>query len=189
MAFSTRHTPAGFAGRDGHVDVGAADPRLVVIASVRATSAEGAARHCAFIAADVAEVMRPLPIEPVPGVAPFVLGLSIIRGAPTPVLDAAAMLGEPRQEAALRHARGQARFVVMRVGERRVALDVDSVVGVRALAGDMLHALPPLLRQASETVVAALGTHDSQLLTVLAGGAYLLPPAVLETLAAAKAPA
>lgn len=109
----------------------------------------------------------------------FVLGLAIIRGAPTPVVDAGALLGE--------HGEGQpTRFVVMRVQERRVALAVEAVLGVKRLAGETLQALPPLLRHAADDVVAAIGTLDAQLLTVLGGG-YLLPPAVWEQLATTKA--
>lgn len=196
MAFSTRHTTAGRADLVDRDPANAAGPlvgtRLAVI--VRVSGAEARARHCALIATDVAEVMRPLPIEPLPGIPSFVRGLSVIRGAPTPVVDTAALLGEKRREPLIDQASGDnaaahARFVVMRVGERRVALAVEAVLGVRPLAGDMLQALPPLLRHASETIVAALGTHDAQLLTVLAGGGYLLPPAAWEALAASKAPA
>jgi purine-binding chemotaxis protein CheW len=41
---------------------------------------------------DVRETMRPLPIEPLAGTPPFVLGLAIVRGFPTPVIDAARLL-------------------------------------------------------------------------------------------------
>ena len=45
------------------------------------------ARACAIPLDHVAETMRPLPIEPVAGTPGFVRGVSVIRGAPTPVVD------------------------------------------------------------------------------------------------------
>jgi len=158
---------------------------------VRVANDEQTARHCALVITDVAEVMRPLPIEGLANTPPFVLGVSIVRGMPTPVVDAARLLAPAGGQRADAHAAGAVvptRFVVMRVGERRVALAVEAVLGVRPLARETLGALPPLLRNASEQVISALGTLDAQLLTVL-GGSYLLPPALWEALATPKASA
>ena len=44
---------------------------------------------CALRLEDVGETMRPLPVSPLPETAAFVLGLAIVRGAPTPVIDLA----------------------------------------------------------------------------------------------------
>lgn len=182
MAISTRHTPAESAPV-------AAGPRLAVIAEVGA-SARGGEAHavhgahcCAFWASDVVEVMRPLPVQRLADMPPFVLGLSVIRGVPTPVVDAAALLDANREGT-----ERITRFVTIRLGERRVALAVAAVLGVRPLGSQTLQALPPLLGNASEQIVAALGTLDAQLLTVLRAG-YLLPPSLWEALAAAQAPA
>lgn len=194
MVFPVRNTPAP--------PPDAAQTQVAVIVRVRANVATRDspmnARHCAFVAADVAEVMRPLPIEGFPAMPPFVLGLAIIRGEPTPVVDVAALLGDERREgsagpAARAHASPDdaappTRFVVMRVGERRVALAVDAVLGVRPVPREALRALPPLLQQASEPIVTAIGTLDAHLLTVLAGG-YLVPPSLWDDLAASKEPA
>ena len=125
-------------------------------------------RHCAFFAADVVEVMRPLPIEGVANMPAFVLGLSIIRGAPTPVIDAGALLGDDRESARPR------RFILVRLDERRIALAVEDVLGVRALAGENVGVLPPLLQHAAGDVITALGTLDARLLLVL-GNAHLVP--------------
>ena len=114
----------------------------------------------------VGETMRPLPIEPMPGAPAFVSGLSIIRGTPVPVVDAGRLLEE--------HTARPGRFVTVRTGDRTVALAVDAVVGVRTIAAASLLSLPPLLREASATAVAAIGTLDAALLVVLRG-ARLLP--------------
>jgi len=123
--------------------------------------------------------MRPLPIEPVAGTPAFVRGVSVIRGEPTPVVDLEALLERGPGS------RAYGRFVTLKVGERRVALGVDSVVGVRTLEAATLGAMPPLLRDAAERV-EALGAPDEQLLVVLRA-ARLVPDGVWTCLSAAKA--
>ena len=105
--------------------------------------------------------MRPLPIERVAHAPPFVLGLSVVRGQPIPVIDGAQLFRTGQTVA-------PQRFVAVRVGERRAALAVDSVLGLRDLALLSLGALPPLLDGADSSAVAAVGALDRQLLMVLA---------------------
>jgi purine-binding chemotaxis protein CheW len=116
-------------------------------------------RLCAIPLGHVIETMRPLPTEAIVGAPPFVRGLAVIRGAPVPVVDAARLLGATQAQAA--------RLVTMTVGARRVALAVDSVLGVRAIPAGSLHELPPLLHEAGADVVAAIGLLDAELLLVL----------------------
>lgn len=117
------------------------------------------ARRCGIPLAHVVETMRPLPVERLPGMPAFVLGLAVIRGAPTPVVDAAALLG---REGAI-----PARFVTLSVEERRVALAVSAVTGVVPLPGPSVKALPPLLRKAGRGVVAEIGALDGGFLLIL----------------------
>jgi purine-binding chemotaxis protein CheW len=107
----------------------------------------------------VVETMRPLPIEKLSGAPQFVVGASVIRGAPTPVVDAGRLLGESESR--------PRRFVTVRAGGRTVALSVDEVLGVSTIPAETLQALPPLLRDAGAEAVAAIGTLDAQLLLVL----------------------
>jgi len=118
----------------------------------------------------VLEIMRPLPIEPLADAPPFVCGLSIIRGSPVPVVDAAAVLGGGRLST-------HGRFVALRVGERCVALAVDEVSDVRPIPAETLQGLPPLLKDASRELVSRIGTLDGELLIVLEA-ARILPAAV-----------
>ncbi|HZL19784.1 MAG TPA: chemotaxis protein CheW [Polyangia bacterium] len=130
---------------------------------------------CALPVAHVEETMRPLPVGPLAAAPAFVTGLSIIRGRPTPVVDTGALLGA-RDEA---HPR---RLVVLRLGERRVALAVEEVLGVRALSGATLHRLPPLLSEAGRDAVSAIGALDDALLLALDAG-RLVPQAVWDAVA------
>jgi purine-binding chemotaxis protein CheW len=107
----------------------------------------------------VVETMRPLPMRPISGVPPFVLGVSVIRGAPTPVVDVGSVLGVPGGRAG--------RFVTITLDDRLVALAVESVLGIRTMDGAALVGLPPLLSVLDHTVLSAIGTLDSDLLLVL----------------------
>jgi purine-binding chemotaxis protein CheW len=120
------------------------------------------ARVCAFGLGGVVEILRPLPLRPVSDlpVPSFLLGLSVIRGQPVPVVDLGDLLGA-REEAA------PTRWVTLRVGERRVALAVEAVL--RVARGEELERrpLPPLLAGAGRSAVEALSTLDGEFLSLL----------------------
>ncbi len=118
---------------------------------------------CFLPLSEVIETMRPRPVETIAGMPPFVCGLSIVRGAPVPVVDLGAVIGASPTPS-------PTRFVTLRLGPRRVALAVGRVVGVRDLDEERLGEMPPLLRDASENLLRAVGTVDAQLLLVLRAG-------------------
>lgn len=137
-------------------------------------------RACAIPVQHVAETMRPLPIESLAGAPGFVRGLSVIRGAPLPVLDLKALLeGNGR-------ASTYSRFVTVKIDERRFALGVDAVVGLRNLSSARLEDLPPLLQHAGRDSIEALGADDAQLL-VLLRTMRLVPDEVWAALASTEA--
>ena len=138
------------------------------------------ARACAFPLHHVAETMRPLPIKPVAGTPGFVCGVSLIRGTPTPVVDLKALLENSENSPSY------GRFVSLKLDDRRVAIGVDSVVGLRHLDAAQLGELPPLLRDVTSDLIASFGTCDAQLLLVLRA-ARIVPDEVWTTLAAAEA--
>lgn len=129
----------------------------------------GATRLCALPLAHVLETLRPQRLEPLNGAPPHVLGIALIRGVAQPVVDVARLLGE-RPGAS----HEVSRYVTLRVDERRVALAVGEVLGIRAIAQKDLQPLPPLLRHAAQGTVAALAAFDAELLLVL-DSARLLP--------------
>lgn len=129
--------------------------------SAAALIVRSGARLCAIAIDHVHETMRPLPVDAVAGAPDFVLGLAVIRGVPVPVVDLDALLGggiAPRTHG---------RFVTLRLGERRVALAVDEVLGVERIDRTRLAEFPPLLGPAGADRIEALGTLDAQLLVVL----------------------
>ena len=138
------------------------------------------ARACAFPVHYVAETMRPLPIEPVAGTPTFVRGVSVIRGVPTPVVDLKALLENGENSASY------GRLVTLKLGDRRLAIGVDSVVGLRTLDSARLGELPPMLRDVAADLIEAIGTREAQLLVVL-HAARIVTEEVWTTLAAAEA--
>lgn len=124
---------------------------------------------CAFSAGDVVETLPPLDTEPLPNMPPYVLGIAVIRGLPTPVVDLAWLLGDAKTQKARR-------YVSVRVeGDRIVALAVPTVPILREVDSDELTDLPALFGHADEERIASLGKLDEKLLLVLNKGA-LLPP-------------
>jgi purine-binding chemotaxis protein CheW len=138
------------------------------------------ALDCAIPLHDVAETMRPLPIEPVPGTPYFVRGVALIRGEPTPVVDLKALLENGE------NSKTYGRFVSLKLGDRRVAIGVDSVVGLRNVNSARLRDLPPILRNVAADLIEAIGASDDKLLLVLRA-ARIIPTEVWTTLAAAEA--
>lgn len=124
---------------------------------------------CALPAPAVVEIMRPLPINKLENAPLGVIGVSIVRGIPTPVLDLAALLQENSPSA-------YTRFVSLRVGQRAVVLAVDTVIGIREFANSsQLPALPPLLREIRPEVIEAMTAVDSELVLVLKSAGLVSP--------------
>jgi purine-binding chemotaxis protein CheW len=115
----------------------------------------------------VVETMRPLATEPLAGAASFVLGIAVIRGVPTPVVDLRRLLGGA-------DAGPIGRYVSARLGEHHAAFAVDEVLGMRELDAATLKRLPPLMRDASVDAVAAVATVDQELLSLLQASRQLV---------------
>jgi len=97
-----------------------------------------AGRALALPIEHVVETMRPLPIDPIApgdpigpgdpgaGAPACVLGTAQIRGERVRVIDLARLLGRPSGAR-------PGRFITVRAGDTRIALQVDSVIDVREL--------------------------------------------------------
>ena len=117
-----------------------------------------------------------MPIEPLMGTPPFVLGLAIIRGFPTPVVDAGSLVGPSISPSPILSP-SPARFVSLKLGDRSAALAVDAVLDVCSLSSETLSNIPPLLLGGDAQLVSVIGALDSKLLLVLEA-ARLVPDSV-----------
>lgn len=102
--------------------------------------------------------MRPLTTEELAGVPSFIRGVAVIRGAPVPVVDLAALLTG--------NSSAPTRFVFMKIDDRCLALAVDAVIGVRALPPRELDTMPTMLLHPNGAA-AGVETHDAALLFIL----------------------
>lgn len=125
---------------------------------------------CAFAIEDVVETMRALPVQPISNAPVFVRGISIIRGAPLPVVDLASLLG-------ISDGRRGGRFMTVRAGTRQLALEIDDVIGAARVPTRRLEQAPPLLSRALPEHVEKIGVLDGETLVVLEA-ARLLPEEV-----------
>jgi len=133
--------------------------------------------QCALPLTHVLEVMRPLPIEAIAHAPGFMLGVAIVRGVPTPVIDCGAFVQE-------RAGATHTRWASIRCGDRTAALAFESILGVRELpvrSDD----LPALLSGAPSEVISSLATLDTRLLLVL-HGSRLVPEGVWRALDAGE---
>lgn len=133
---------------------------------------------CALPTEHVIEVMRHLPITPIAGAPIYVRGMSVIRGAPVVVVDAALLVGQ--------HTTEIARLVTIRAGTRTFALAVQSVLDISTFASDKSGQLPPLLRDTANETIEAIGILDAELLFFLRT-ARIVSEEVLAALTAAGA--
>jgi purine-binding chemotaxis protein CheW len=106
----------------------------------------------------VLETMRALPVDVVAGAPAFLRGVAIVRGAPTPVVDLGALVGQ-RAEVG--------RFVTISTGGACVALAVEEVLGLTTWTRAEHAEAPPLLRDAVDHVLEAMTALDEALVFVL----------------------
>jgi purine-binding chemotaxis protein CheW len=110
---------------------------------------------CAILIQHVIEIMRVLPIEAIAGAPTYVRGLSIIRGAPVPIVDIGLLLGGRATPAG--------RLVAIRAGSRTIGIAVEAVEGIRVIGPEAFNQMPPLLRDTATATIAAIGTLDAEL--------------------------
>jgi len=128
---------------------------------------------CAMPVQQVIETMRPQPVQALAGTPHYILGVSVIRGTPVPVVDLAALLHGERRE--------PNRFVTVTAGSRTAALALDEVAGVVAIPPASLESLSPLLG-AQSGAAPSVGVADTDVLLLL-DGARIVPDDVWEALA------
>jgi chemotaxis signal transduction protein len=119
--------------------------------------------------------MRALPVKAVASAPDYIRGLCIVRGEAVAVVDLGLLVGGSATECR--------RLVTVRTGERTIALAASDVLGVHGIALNELKDLPPLLHEAGNDTIAAIGTLDAELLFFLRT-ARVIAPDLLDRLVA-----
>ena len=122
-------------------------------------------RVCGLPLESVVETLRPLATESVSGAPPFVVGVAVVRGRPTPVIDASLLIGATVAPVA--------RWVLCRVADRHAVLAVSAVVGVATASATSLDASAPILDGCAHGVVESLAVHDRALLLLLSATRWI----------------
>ncbi|MFZ5889512.1 MAG: chemotaxis protein CheW [Myxococcota bacterium] len=133
---------------------------------------------CALPLGSVSEVMRPLPLQLLAGLPPYVRGVSMIRGRATPVVDLSVLLGHELLSAL-------GRYVVVKASSR-VALAVSAVERVWVPRSRQFSELPRLLADAGSQHIRSLESLDGELVSVLAS-TVVLPEEVWQQVAGSEA--
>jgi purine-binding chemotaxis protein CheW len=134
---------------------------------------------CALGLDEVVETMRPLETRPLAGTPPFVLGISVLRGVPTPVIDVARLL--------VGAAAPIERYVAVRTERGGVALATGAIIGIRAVGADANGGHPALLA-GNTRLVAGMSTIGDEPL-VLLQSLRAVPDEVWEAAAGTSVPA
>ena len=122
-------------------------------ASLQVACFRVADRDCAVDVMRIAEVLRPVPVTPLPSAPAFVEGIIELRGRFLPVIDLRKRFGragevhgvvpvDPLSSSA--GARAAGNYVVAPMGETSVALVVDEVTGVERIPTEQIQAPPQL---------------------------------------------
>ncbi len=93
-------------------------------------------RDCAVDVMRIAEVLRPVPVTPLPAAPAFVEGIIELRGRFLPVIDLRKRFGGEERAAG--------KYVVAPMGATSVALVVDEVTGVERIPTDQIQTPPAL---------------------------------------------
>lgn len=134
---------------------------------------------CAMRLDEVVETLRPLETQPLAGTPAFVLGISVLRGVPTPVIDVARLLGGG--------AGTVERFIAVRTERGAVALATGAVLGIRSVDASATGGHPALLGARSSRLVAGVGVVGTEPLLLLQS-MRTVPDEVWEAAAAAGVP-
>ena len=115
--------------------------------------------YCALPLDEVVETMRPLPTRPLAGTPPYVRGLTILRGAPSPVIDVTRLLTGVDGDVA--------RYVAVRAGRGPVACATGTVLGVQHVEVEPPEGPSALFTGATKALIAAVGTIGTDPLLLL----------------------
>lgn len=117
--------------------------------------------YCALPLDEVVETMRPLQTRPLAGTPPYVRGLTILRGAPAPVIDVTRLITGTSGEID--------RYIAVRAGRGPIACATGVVLGVRQIEVEPPEGPAAIFTGVSKALIAAVGSVGTDPLLLLRG--------------------
>ena len=136
---------------------GQPDHRAVVMALVF----KAGPLYCALPLEEVVETMRPLQTRPLAGTPPYVRGLTILRGAPAPVIDVTLLITGAAGEID--------RYIAVRAGRGPIACATGVVLGVRQIEVEPPEGPAAIFTGVSKALIAGVGSIGTDPLLLLRG--------------------
>ncbi len=141
----------------GTPGAGQPDHRLATMALVF----QAGPLYCALPLDEVVETLRPLDTRPLAGTPPSVRGLTILRGAPAPVIDVTRLLTGTSGEIE--------RYIAVRAGRGPIACATGPVLGVREIEVQPPEGPAAIFTGVSKALIAGVGSIGSDPLLLLRG--------------------
>ncbi len=110
----------------------------------------------------VHEVLKMVPVTPLPQAAHFIEGVINLRGEVIPVVDL-----RKRFEVSLKERNGQTRIIIVEIEENKVGLIVDFVTEVLRLPSTAIHPPPRRMAGAQNDLIRGIGKAGERLLIIL----------------------
>ncbi|SDS22974.1 chemotaxis protein CheW [Actinoplanes derwentensis] len=115
--------------------------------------------YCALPLDEVVETMRPLATRPLAGPPPYVRGLTIVRGTPSPVIDVTRLLTGITGQIE--------RYVAVQAGRGMIVCATGPVIGVQEVQVEPPEGPAALLTGAAKALIAGVGTIGTEPLILL----------------------
>ncbi len=110
----------------------------------------------------VREVLKMVPVTPLPQSAHFIEGVINLRGEVIPVIDL-----RKRFELSMKERNGQTRIIIVEIEEHKVGLIVDFVTEVLRLPSTAVHPPPRRVVGTQNDLIRGIGKVEDRLLIIL----------------------
>lgn len=123
----------------------------------------------------ITQIIRPLPVRPVPRAPEFIDGVIELRGAVIPVMDLRRRFGV--QSAGTDQS---VKFIIVRLGRRQLGLIVDMVVGVHRVQAEAIRPAPQWIAGEGTAIFSGVCMREGRLVLLIDLGKLVATDEVLE---------
>jgi len=108
----------------------------------------------------VVEILNPVRLHKVPELPAFISGVIKVRGEITPVVDMRVRFG-------VKNLSGKYRVLIVRLGEDKIGLHVDTVTGIVEIPDDRISRPPGYFKGFREEFIRGVGHSDDRIVIIL----------------------